>query len=310
MNQMAKFRLLLGFSVLLAGPTAGAAATPTAQAASGQAAAAPASQAAPAQAAPAATTQSGPAAPKAAAAGSKGGAAQGGEEQKTFYTLGVLLSGPLQNFQLTEAEFNQVRLGFADGFHHRASDAESQAYAPKVQALAQARMAMISQHEKEVGQAYLQKTAAAAPGAHKTASGLLYIPTVEGSGASPALGDQVKVNYEGKLVDGTVFDSSAMHGQAFTFTLGGVIPCWNEGLQLMKAGGKSRIICPSELAYADRGAPPKIKPGATLEFELELLAVTPGHPPAKPPGMPPGFAPSRPPGSPPAAPPASSAPER
>jgi FKBP-type peptidyl-prolyl cis-trans isomerase len=86
------------------------------------------------------------------------------------------------------------------------------------------------------------------------------------------------VNYEGRLTDGTVFDSSAQHGQAATLLVGNIIPCWTEALQLMKVGGKSRIVCPAALAYGDRGAPPKIKPGASLEFDIELVSIVPPAP--------------------------------
>jgi FKBP-type peptidyl-prolyl cis-trans isomerase FkpA/FKBP-type peptidyl-prolyl cis-trans isomerase FklB len=94
-----------------------------------------------------------------------------------------------------------------------------------------------------------------------------------GTGASPKATDTVKVNYEGKLTDGTVFDSSVQRGEPVTFPLNKVIKCWTEAVQLMKVGGKSRLICPSDLAYGDRGAPPQIKPGATLVFEVELLGI-------------------------------------
>ncbi len=80
-------------------------------------------------------------------------------------------------------------------------------------------------------------------------------------------------HYRGTLVDGTVFDSSIDRGQPAVFPLANVIPCWSQGVQLMKVGGKSRLVCPPELAYGDRGAPPQIKPGATLVFEVELLDI-------------------------------------
>ena len=116
------------------------------------------------------------------------------------------------------------------------------------------------------------KTAAAAPGAVKTASGLLYRETAAGSGASPKATDNVKVHYRGTLIDGTEFDSSIKRGQPATFPLNGVIPCWTEGLQRMKVGGKATLGCPSSIAYGDGGRP-SIPGGATLMFEVELLEI-------------------------------------
>jgi FKBP-type peptidyl-prolyl cis-trans isomerase FkpA len=84
----------------------------------------------------------------------------------------------------------------------------------------------------------------------------------------------VKVHYHGTLVDGTEFDSSVKRGEPLTIGLaGGIIKCWSEGVPLMKVGGKSRFVCPSDLAYGDQGRPPAIKPGATLVFEIELLEI-------------------------------------
>jgi FKBP-type peptidyl-prolyl cis-trans isomerase FkpA len=107
----------------------------------------------------------------------------------------------------------------------------------------------------------------------------------EGKGVTPARSDRVLVNYEGKLIDGTVFDSSAKHGgQPVTLSVTGVIPCWTEALLLMKVGGKSRVVCPSSLAYGDRGMMPVIMPGATLDFSVELVDIAPK--PAAPPPVP------------------------
>jgi len=83
----------------------------------------------------------------------------------------------------------------------------------------------------------------------------------------------VRVHYHGTLTDGTVFDSSVQRGQPAEFPLNQVIPCWTEGVQRMKVGEKARLVCPSEVAYGDRGAPPNIPGGATLIFDVELLSI-------------------------------------
>jgi FKBP-type peptidyl-prolyl cis-trans isomerase FkpA len=120
---------------------------------------------------------------------------------------------------------------------------------------------------------YLQK-AASEPGAQKTASGLVYRELRPGTGASPKATDTVRVHYRGTLLDGTEFDSSYKTNEPAEFPLNMVIPCWTEGVQMMKVGGKSRLVCPSNIAYGERGAPPVIPGGATLIFEIELLGIT------------------------------------
>jgi FKBP-type peptidyl-prolyl cis-trans isomerase len=102
---------------------------------------------------------------------------------------------------------------------------------------------------------------------------MIYIELKEGAGESPVATDTVRVHYHGTLRDGTVFDSSVDKGTPFVTKLTSVIACWTEGVQKMKPGGKAKLICPSELAYRDRGAPPAIKPGAALAFEVELIEV-------------------------------------
>jgi len=121
-------------------------------------------------------------------------------------------------------------------------------------------------------QAYLDK-AAAEPGAQKTASGLIYRELKPGTGASPKASDTVKVHYRGTLIDGKEFDSS-YGGEPLEFPLNRVIRAWTEGVQMMKVGGKSRLVCPANLAYGERGAPPDIPGGATLVFEVELLGIS------------------------------------
>jgi hypothetical protein len=101
------------------------------------------------------------------------------------------------------------------------------------------------------------------------------IPITPGTGASPKATDTVTVNYEGRLTDGTVVDSSVQRGEPATVPLNRVIKCWTEALQRIKVGGKSRLVCPADLAYGDQGWPPLIKPGATLVFDVELLRISP-----------------------------------
>ncbi len=245
---------------------------------------APAAPTAPAAAtAPAATTApvaaTTPSKPKAAASGAPATAATMTDDQKALYALGVLMSRGLENFQLSDAEFNTVRMGLTDSFHKRLQITDAETYTPKLQALQRERVAVLVQHEKAAGQAYLEKAAKTA-GATRTSSGLLFLGVSPGTGATPTRSDRVKVNYEGKLIDGTVFDSSLQRGQPAVFNVGGVIPCWSEALMLMKVGGKSHVVCPAELAYGDRGAPPRIRPGSTLVFDIELMEIVPPPPAA------------------------------
>jgi len=194
------------------------------------------------------------------------------EEQKTLYALGVAVSQSMSNLGLNEAELEMVKQGISDGVLHRTLKVDMQAYGPKIGPFAQSRGAAAAESEKKAGAAFLAK-AAAEPGVKKTASGAIVKELKAGTGPQPKATDTVKVHYHGTLPDGTVFDSSVQRGQPATFPLSGVIKCWTEGVQEIKVGGKARLTCPSDIAYGDRGSPPKIKPGATLVFEVELLEI-------------------------------------
>ena len=193
------------------------------------------------------------------------------DEQKTLYTLGLALSRSLGGFTLSEAELEIVKLGLTDGVLQREPKADPQLFMPKVQELQKTRTAAVTTMEHKAGEDFLAK-AAAAPGATKTDSGLVITTLTPGTGAAPTADDTVTVHYHGTLIDGTVFDSSVQRGQPATFPLKGVIKCWTEGVQHMHVGGKSRLVCPPQLAYGERGAP-RIKPGATLVFDVELLDI-------------------------------------
>lgn len=116
-------------------------------------------------------------------------------------------------------------------------------------------------------------TMAAEPKVEKTASGIEITTLQEGKGAHPKATDTVKVHYRGTLTNGTEFDSSIKRGQPATFPLNQVIPCWTEGVQTIKVGGKVKLLCPPQTAYGVRGIPGVIPPNSTLMFEVELLDI-------------------------------------
>ena len=187
------------------------------------------------------------------------------EEQKTVYALGLILGRNLANLELSAEELALVQKGLLDAATNKKAEVDLETYGPKVQQMAQTRITA-------KGQAFLDK-AAQEPGAEKTASGMVYTSITAGTGEAPAASSTVSVHYRGTLVDGKEFDSSIKRGTPAEFQLSGVIPCWTEGVQKMKVGGKAKLVCPSNLAYGPRGAPPNIPGGATLVFEVELLSI-------------------------------------
>ena len=106
-----------------------------------------------------------------------------------------------------------------------------------------------------------------------TESGLIITELTPGTGDHPQATSLVEVHYHGTFEDGKVFDSSVERGRPARFPLNRVIPCWTEGVQRMRVGGKSRLVCPPQIAYGKRGSPPRIPPDATLTFEVELLGI-------------------------------------
>ena len=119
----------------------------------------------------------------------------------------------------------------------------------------------------------LATSALAAAPAETLPSGVKVVHTVDGAGAQPTAADTVKVHYRGTLADGKEFDSSYKRGTPATFPLSRVVPCWTEGMQKIKVGGKATLTCPPATAYGDRGAGNAVPPNSTLTFEVELLAI-------------------------------------
>jgi len=194
------------------------------------------------------------------------------EQEKTFYAVGLAVSRELSVFQLSAAELELVKKGITDGVTGKKAAVELDTYNPKIQELAKSRRDAQGAKLASAGKDVLEK-AAKEKGAVKTDSGLVIVPLREGTGASPKDSDTVKVHYRGTLVDGKEFDSSYKRGQPAEFPLNGVIKCWTEGVQKLKVGGKAKLVCPSAIAYGERGAGASIPPNATLVFEVELLDI-------------------------------------
>jgi FKBP-type peptidyl-prolyl cis-trans isomerase FkpA len=201
------------------------------------------------------------------------------DEQKTIYALGLLMQRSIEQFDLSPEEVELCKRAITDGVAGKPA-LDLNEWGPKVQTLARDRGARVVAREKEVSAAYLTK-AAAAPGATRTDTGLVFTELAPGQGASPTATDTVKVHYRGTLINGTEFDSSYKRGEPTQFSVGGVIKCWTEGLQRMKVGGKARLVCPSDIAYGDRGNQ-NIPGGAALLFEVELLDVIAASRPPEP----------------------------
>jgi FKBP-type peptidyl-prolyl cis-trans isomerase FkpA len=196
------------------------------------------------------------------------------DDEKALYSLGVAAGRDFQGFTFSEKELELVKAGLADGALDKSKlqPEEMEKVLPKLQELYKTRTEEGMKREKDSGSAFLTK-AATEKDATKTASGMVYKTVKAGTGDSPTAADTVKVHYEGRFVDGKVFDSSLKRNEPITFPLGGVIPCWTEGVQLMKVGGKAQLVCPPELAYGDEGRPPQMRGGATLVFDVELLEI-------------------------------------
>lgn len=187
------------------------------------------------------------------------------EDEKTVYALGLSIGRTIKVFDLSPAELELVKKGMTDALTGTKPAVDLETYGPKLQGLAKAR-------SEKVGLKFLDE-AAKEKGAVKLPSGVIYKELKAGTGPSPKATDTVKVNYRGTLTSGVEFDSSYKRGEPAEFPLNGVIPCWTEGVQKMKVGGKAQLVCPAKQAYGEQGSPPTIPPNATLVFEVELLGI-------------------------------------
>lgn len=193
------------------------------------------------------------------------------DDEKTIYAIGNDMGMRLKTLQLSNKEKEILKMGVDDGVSGKKPQVEPREFLSKVGEMIRTRQKAFGKKEQEEGKKVLE-AAEKKEKAEKTESGLIYVSTKEGTGKNPTSSDRVKVNYHGTLRDGEVFDTT-QGKQPVAFRLDRVISCWKEGVQKMKVGGKAELYCPSKIAYGDRGAPPKIPPGAVLKFEVELIEI-------------------------------------
>ncbi|MBM7112315.1 FKBP-type peptidyl-prolyl cis-trans isomerase [Archangium primigenium] len=219
------------------------------------------------------------------------------EEQKTFYALGSTLGRQIQVFNMSPEDLAYMQAGLSAEVLGKEPAVDVRSYGPLIVELARNRSEARAAEAKKKSQPFLE-AAAQEPGAVRTESGLIYKDLTVGSGASPTASDTVTVHYRGTLPDGKEFDSSYTRNEPAQFPLDGVIKCWTEGVAKMKVGGKAKLVCPSDLAYGDRGTP-GIPGGSALVFEVELVDVRKAPPPEPPPAPEPAPKPKRLPPAPP-----------
>lgn len=206
------------------------------------------------------------------------------DRDSTLYALGLVMGQRLGDFSLTSEELEVVQRGVTDQVTNAPRAVELRRWGERINEMAHERIAARLTQERERGRVYGEQ-AEREPGARRMPSGLIIRELRAGTGQRPGARDVVRVNYRGTLIDGSEFDSSYDAGgnsQPVEFPLDGVIRCWQEGITLMTVGSRAVLVCPAEIAYGERGQR-GIPPGATLTFEVELLATR--EPEAMPPQM-------------------------
>lgn len=188
------------------------------------------------------------------------------------YALGLVIGHNLKGSGISAIDAQEFAAAVKDVLENAQTRIDSR----KAQQIVNERLTAMQEEAgraaRETGEAFLADNAKK-EGVVTTESGLQYMVLTEGSGKHPVATDRVKCHYEGRLIDGTVFDSSYRRGEPATFPLNGVIAGWTEGLQLMGEGAKFRFFIPYNLAYGARGAGESIPPYAALVFDVELIEV-------------------------------------
>jgi len=191
------------------------------------------------------------------------------DDDKAFYSLGVMFGGRLKDVKLSANELALVKQGLSDSATGKKPLIKAADHRAAIDKIFKGRITEAVKVAKDDGKKYRDGL----KGYQKTASGLMYKIERPGSAKKPGATDTVEVHYKGTLIDGTTFDSSYDRKKTINFPLNRVIPGWTEGLQLIGEGGKVNLVIPSDLAYGDRGAPPNVPGGSTLVFDVELMKV-------------------------------------
>lgn len=191
---------------------------------------------------------------------------------KLSYAWGMAMGQQLRQMGVKDLDLEEFNCAVKDVFEDRTGKIPFQEAQKLINEYLQELEAKATAQIREVGEKFLAENKTK-EGVKTTASGLQYIVEKEGEGEHPTATDEVTVHYTGKLLDGSVFDSSVNRGEPATFPLNRVIPGWTEGVQLMKEGAKYTFFIPSDLAYGPQGVPGAIPPHSTLIFEVELLKI-------------------------------------
>ena len=197
------------------------------------------------------------------------------DDEKAFYAIGAGTARQLKSLlPLSDRELDMYLQGARDTVAGNALALEPESAQPLIKSMVERKQAAALAPAIAAGEAFVAEKAKT-PGAKVSESGLVYIETQAGTGATPRASDRVRAHYHGTMIDGTVFDSSVERNQPFDFSLSGVISCWTEGIAMMKVGTKATLICPPKIAYGfqRKGSIPA---ASTLIFDVELLEVLPG----------------------------------
>lgn len=193
------------------------------------------------------------------------------EEQKTLYGVGLVIARQLEVFNLTPRELKLVKKGITDGVRGRKPRVDFAEYSKKSSELGIARRDAYGKKLEAKSEEFMKK-AAGQQGAVKTSSGIIFLSSLAGQGNNPSETDKVKLHYRSTLIDGKEMDSSYKRGKPDEAPLNEFLKCLTEGVQMMKPGGKAKLVCPPETGFGKEGNG-IIPPNATLVFDVELLGI-------------------------------------